>query len=466
MSGQKLWTKETWREAAIRQMPTYEDLTQLHRVEGRLAQNPPLVFAGEIESLKEKIAAAQKGEAFLLQGGDCAESFDELSANNIRDTFKMLLQMAVVLTFAAGLPVIKLGRIAGQFAKPRSEPAEKRGEVELPSYRGDIINGEDFTKESRTPDPERMLRAYAQSASTLNLLRAFAKGGLADLAQVHSWTADFVLNSAQGQKYEQLANRIEDTLRFMSACGITSDNTPNMREVDVFTSHEALLLWYEQALTRQDIALKTGKFYACSAHFLWIGDRTRQLDSAHVEFLRGVHNPIGIKCGPSMNTDELAGLLEILNPQREAGRITLIVRMGADKVRDKLPPLIGAVQKTGHPVLWSCDPMHGNTIKTANGTKTRPFDKIIEEITGFFEVHQHMGTYPGGVHLEMTGRDVTECLGGAMAMISEDGLLGAYDTKCDPRLNGTQSLELAFLVAEMLEKRRRNVQPTPMMAAE
>jgi len=391
------------------------------------------------------------GKAFLLQGGDCAESFAEFHANNIRDTFRVMLQMAVVLTFGAACPIVKVGRMAGQFAKPRSAPTEVIDGVELPSYRGDIINGIDFTKDSREPDPERLVRAYNQSASTLNLLRAFAQGGFADLHKVHQWNLEFVSDGAQGQRYNELANRIDEALNFMRACGIEPATVPELRETDFYTSHEALLLWYEQALTRTDSL--TGKWYDCSAHMLWIGDRTRDPNEAHVEFMRGIHNPIGMKCGPTTDPDELIRLIDALNPKNEGGRLTLIARMGHDKVADHLPALIRAVQREGKKVVWSCDPMHGNTIKSASGYKTRPFDRVLAEVKNFFAVHRAEGTYAGGVHFEMTGQDVTECIGGAQA-ISDETLGDRYHTHCDPRLNAKQSLELAFLIAEALKDER------------
>jgi 3-deoxy-7-phosphoheptulonate synthase len=387
----------------------------------------------------------------LLQGGDCAESFAEFSANNIRDTFKVLLQMATVLTFAGSCPIVKVGRMAGQFAKPRSAPSETVDGVELPSYRGDIINGIEFDPAKRVPDPDRLLQAYNQAAATLNLLRAFAQGGFADLHQVNRWNLDFVADSPQGAQYTELAGRINETLSFMEACGLTGDVVPQMRETEFYTSHEALLLWYEEALTRQDSL--TNEWYDCSAHMLWIGDRTRQPDGAHVEFLRGVKNPIGIKCGPTSNPDELLQLIDILNPKNEPGRMTLVVRMGHDKVHEHLPGLIRAVKREGRSVVWSSDPMHGNTIKADSGYKTRPFDRILTEVRRFFEVHDAEGTYAGGVHIEMTGQDVTECMGGAQA-ISDEALSERYHTHCDPRLNASQSLELSFLIAEFLKKQR------------
>jgi 3-deoxy-7-phosphoheptulonate synthase len=387
----------------------------------------------------------------VLQGGDCAESFAEFSANNIRDTFRVMLQMAVVLIFGAALPVVKIGRMAGQFPKPRSSPTETQGAKTLVSYHGDIINGTEFTDAARAPDPERMMRAYSQSAATLNLLRAFAQGGYADLHQVHLWNQGFVAGSPQGERYRELADRLTETLDFMAACGFTSKTSPQIRETEFFTSHEALLLQYEQALTRVDST--TGDWYDCSAHMLWIGDRTRQVDGGHVEFARGIKNPVAFKAGPSLSTDDVLRLIERLNPENEPGRLSIIARMGHDKVADKLPPLVEAVTRAGHKVVWLCDPMHGNTITSSTGYKTRPFERILSEVKTFFDVHDALGTKPGGVHFEMTGQDVTECTGGAQA-ITDSGLSDRYHTHCDPRLNASQSLELAFLIAEGLKQRR------------
>ncbi|MFZ5789847.1 MAG: class II 3-deoxy-7-phosphoheptulonate synthase [Pseudomonadota bacterium] len=445
------WTPDGWRSRPISQVPDYPDPAKLDEVERRLRAFPPLVFAGEARRLTERLGEVAEGRAFLLQGGDCAESFAEFNANNIRDTFRVLLQMAVVLTFGAACPVVKVGRMAGQFAKPRSAPTETIGGVELPSYRGDIINGIEFTEAARRPDPERLVQSYNQSAATLNLLRAFAQGGFADLHKVHRWNLDFVSDSAQGHRYAELADRLSETLDFMAACGLTGETTPQIRETEFFTSHEALLLVYEQALTRVDSL--TGQWYDCSAHMLWIGDRTRQPDGAHVEFLRGVQNPIGLKCGPTMPVDDLLRLIEILNPQNVPGRLTLIARMGHDLVEAKLPVLIRAVKRAGAKVVWSCDPMHGNTIKSSTGYKTRPFDRILAEVRSFFAVHQAEGTHAGGVHFEMTGQDVTECIGGAQA-ITDERLADRYHTHCDPRLNASQALELAFLIAEALKRER------------
>ncbi|HYM30300.1 MAG TPA: 3-deoxy-7-phosphoheptulonate synthase class II [Candidatus Cybelea sp.] len=445
------WSPDSWRNLPIRQAPDYPDTKLLTDVEARLKKVPPLVFAGEARRLKAQLGRVAAGKAFLLQGGDCAESFAEHSADNIRDMFRVLLQMAVVLTFAAACPVVKVGRLAGQFAKPRSAPTEVRDGVELPSYRGDIINDMEFTAEARRPDPNRLIQAYSQSAATLNLLRAFAQGGYADLHRVHGWNLGFLKSSPQGERFREMAGRITEALDFMEACGITPEQTQELRQTDFYTSHEALLLGYEQAMTRVDST--SGDWVDTSAHLLWIGDRTRQPDGAHVEFLRGVMNPIGMKCGPSLDPNVLLRLIDILNPQNVPGRLTLICRMGADQVEDKLPPLIRAVQREGRVVVWSCDPMHGNTFTSSTGYKTRPFDRILTEVRRFFAVHQGEGSYAGGVHVEMTGQDVTECLGGAQA-IDEAALADRYHTHCDPRLNADQALELAFLTAEMLKKER------------
>jgi 3-deoxy-7-phosphoheptulonate synthase len=451
MSGK--WAPDTWRGKEVRQAPVYPDAGEVARVENTLADYPPLVFAGEARQLKEHLGRVAEGKAFLLQGGDCAESFAEFRANNIRDTFRVLLQMAVVLTYGAACPVVKVGRMAGQFAKPRSAPTEIQDGVELPSYRGDIVNGIEFDETARVPDPDRMLRGYNQSAATLNLLRAFAQGGFADLHKVHQWNQQFLAGSPQGKRYEAMAARIDEALAFMEACGITPEEVPQLRETNFYTSHEALLLNYEQALTRVDSL--TGQWYDCSAHLLWIGDRTRQLDGAHVEFLRGVGNPLGMKCGPSLDPDDLLRLIDVLNPDNEPGRLTLIARMSADDVEAKLPRLVRAVKRAGKMVVWSCDPMHGNTIKSSTGYKTRPFDRILAEVRGFFAVHRAEGTHAGGLHFEMTGQDVTECIGGAQA-ISEAALGDRYHTHCDPRLNASQALELAFLIAEQLKAERDN----------
>ena len=441
------WTPQSWRDLPIRQVPGYTDEVALGLVEDTLHRFPPLVFAGEARALKASLAEVAAGKGFLLQGGDCAESFAEFHPNNIRDTFRVLLQMAVVLTFASKLPVVKVGRMAGQFAKPRSSPTETIGDVTLPSYLGDNVNAIEFTAEARRNDPMRMIRAYSQSAATLNLLRAFATGGYANLRQVHQWTLDFMGRSPWAARFKDVADRIGEALDFMEACGIDPQTVPQLQSTAFYTSHEALLLPYEQALARQDSL--TGQWYDTSAHMLWIGDRTRFAGSAHVEFLRGVGNPIGMKCGPTLEPDALLGLLDTLNPARDPGRITLISRFGHDKVEAGLPRLVRAVQREGHPVVWSCDPMHGNVIKTESGYKTRPFDRILSEVKGFFAVHRAEGTHAGGVHIEMTGQDVTECTGGAVA-ITDEGLADRYHTHCDPRLNAAQSLELAFLLAEML----------------
>ena len=456
------WNPAAWRAKPALQMPEYPDANALAGAESRLAAYPPLVFAGEARDLTAQLARAAEGKAFLLQGGDCAESFAEFKADNIRDTFKVLLQMTVVLMYGAGMPVVKVGRLAGQFAKPRSSPVEEVKGVTLPAYRGDIINRMEFTPEGRRPDPERMIEAYFRAASTLNLLRAFALGGYADLHKVHRWNLDFVKDSPAGARYEALAGNIESALTFMEACGITAESVPQVKEASFFTSHEALLLPYEQALTRRDSL--TGDWYDCSAHMLWIGDRTRQPDGAHVEFLRGVNNPLGLKCGPSLKIDDLLRLIDILNPGNLPGRLTLIARMGSDQVEKALPPLVRAVKREGKKVIWSCDPMHGNTIKAATGYKTRPFDRILAEVRGFFGVHHGEGTHAGGVHFEMTGQDVTECIGGARA-ITEADLSDRYHTHCDPRLNGGQALELAFLIAEQL-KAERSARGLEVKAAE
>ncbi|MEM7241399.1 MAG: 3-deoxy-7-phosphoheptulonate synthase class II [Pseudomonadota bacterium] len=442
------WVKNSWRQKERIQMPEYPDMDALNAVEQRLSLYPPLVFAGEARALREKLAAASRGEAFLLQGGDCAESFEEFTADMIRDTFKVILQMAVVLTFGAKVPVVKIGRVAGQFAKPRSAPTETQGDVELPSYRGDIINSLDFTPEARIPDPQNMLRAYTQSAASLNLLRAFSHGGYADIHHVQEWNLGFANTAGAAERYKLLANRISDALDFAKAAGVNSDSVDALRMVDFYTSHEALLLEYEEALCRVDST--TGLNIAGSGHMIWIGDRTRQPDGAHVEFCSGVQNPIGLKCGPSITTDDLLQLIDKLNPENEAGRLTLIARFGAGKVGDHLPQLIKAVEAEGRKVLWTCDPMHGNTIKAASGYKTRTFDSVLSEVREFFAVHKAEGTIPGGVHFEMTGKDVTECTGGVRAVTDED-LSSRYHTACDPRLNASQALELAFLISEELE---------------
>ncbi len=447
-----IWSPTSWREKPILQQPTYPNKDELKRVLKELGDYPPLVFAGEAKRLKEQLADVSQGNAFLLQGGDCAESFSEFHADNIRDTFKALMQMAVVMTYAGGVPVVKVGRLGGQFAKPRSSDTETVNGVTLDSYRGDIINGVEFTPEARTPDPQRMIKAYNQAAATQNLLRAFATGGLADLHQVHKWNLAFAHKSEVSEKYEKLAEEIETSLRFMQACGITSKTYRNLRETDFYTSHEALLLPYEEAFTRKDSI--SGDWYDTSAHMLWIGDRTRQLDGAHVEYLKGVKNPIGVKAGPTMDPEDLIRLCQTLNPENEAGRLNVIVRMGADKVGEGMPKLIRAVEKEGMKVVWSCDPMHGNTIKSSTNFKTRPVDAILKEMKQFFQVHKAEGTYGGGVHLEMTGKNVTECIGGSFTVTEED-LSSRYHTHCDPRLNADQSLELAFLIADTLKEAKR-----------
>ena len=448
-----LWTPDSWKNHTALQMPEYPDAARLQQVEADLSRQPPLVFAGEVRALTSQLANVADGKAFLLQGGDCAESFAEFSAVNIRDTFKVLMQMAVVLTFGASCPVVKVGRLAGQFAKPRSNPTETRNGVELPTYRGDIVNSTEFTPEARIPDPERMMAVYHQAASTLNLLRAFAQGGLASLEQIHAWNLDFVNATPEAQHFQQMAERIDETLAFMKACGITAENSAAIRETSFYTSHEALLLPYEQALTRKDSL--TDDWYDCSSHMLWIGDRTRQPDGAHVEFVRGVHNPIGIKAGPTLPPDDLIRLLDIVNPDNTPGRATIIVRMGADKVEGGLPDLIRAVEREGRKVVWSCDPMHGNTI-TAGNYKTRDVSSVLKEVRQFFSVHRAEGTYAGGVHFEMTGQNVTECIGGAHK-VTEETLKERYRTHCDPRMNASQSLEMAFLIADTLKECRKDL---------
>ncbi len=444
------WSPDSWRSKPIVQVPTYADEAALADVEKQISTFPPLVFAGEARKLKKLLAQVSAGEAFLLQGGDCAESFAEHSADNIRDFFRVFLQMAVVMTFGAAMPVVKVGRIAGQFAKPRSAPTETIDGVELPAYRGDIINDIAFDADSREPDPRRQLMSYRQSAATLNLLRAFAGGGYANLENAHRWMLGFVKDSPQSDRYEKLANQITETLGFMRAIGLDPEHHHELRQTEIYTSHEALLLGYEQALTRVDST--SGDHYATSGHFLWVGDRTRQPDHAHVEFLRGIKNPIGLKCGPTTTPDGLLRLIDILNPANEPGHLTLIGRFGAEKVGDHLPQLIRAVTREGRNVVWSCDPMHGNTVK-AGAYKTRPFDRVMQEIRSFFDVHRAEGTYAGGVHLEMTGSNVTECTGGARAL-SEADLRSRYMTYCDPRLNAEQAIEVAFLIAEKLKKDR------------
>ena len=447
----KSWAPDTWRARPIEQAPDYPDAAQLKAAEKELRRYPPLVFAGEARNLKARLASVGSGKAFLLQGGDCAESFAEFHPDNIRDTFRVLLQMAVVLTYGAACPVVKVGRLAGQFAKPRTATTETVAGVTLPAYRGDMVNGMEFTPEARRPDPKRMIQAYNQSAATLNLLRAFAQGGYADLHKVHQWNLGFVADSAEGARYRDLADRIGETLAFMAACGMTSETTPQLRETEFYTSHEALFLNFEEAMTRIDST--SGDWYDTSAHLLWVGDRTRQPDGAHVEFLRGVKNPVAFKAGPTLAPDQMLRLMDILDPENEPGRLAAIVRMGADKVERALPPLLRAVQREGRRVVWVCDPMHGNTVQSANGYKTRHVDRILAEVGGFFAVHRAEGTHAGGVHFEMTGQDVTECVGGAQA-ITEANLSDRYHTHCDPRLNAKQALELAFVIAEALKQER------------
>ena len=443
------WDRSSWRRKTRRQMPDYLDANELRSAEKNLNNLPPLVFAGEVRNLKYELGRVEAGKAFLLQGGDCAESFEEFSADLIRDTFKVLLKMAVVLTFGGKRPVVKIGRMAGQFAKPRSSDYEEVNGLKLPSYRGDIINGIGASIEERTPQPDRMIQAYTQSSASLNLLRAFSQGGFADISRVHSWLLESTKGHTGYKRFSDLATKITESLEFMRAAGITSENADTLRKVDFYTSHEALLLEYEEALCRKDST--TGLPVAGSGHMIWIGDRTRQIDGAHVEFCRGVQNPIGLKCGPSLKEEELIQLCGVLNPENEPGRLTLISRFGADSIGDHLPRMIKAIKGAGLRVIWSCDPMHGNTIKSSNGYKTRPFEKILSEVRHFFQVHKSENTYPGGVHIEMTGKDVTECTGGIQSIHDED-LLSRYHTACDPRLNASQSLELSFLVAEELEK--------------
>ena len=440
------WSAASWRKCAAAQQPEWPDAEALKKAEVQLSALPPLVFAGEARRLTSQLAEVANGRAFLLQAGDCAESFADFSADSIRDKLKIILQMAVALTYAAGVPVVKVGRIAGQFAKPRSAPTERIGDVDLPSFRGHMVNDEAFDEEARRPDPARLVAAYQQSASTLNLLRAFTKGGFADLSQVHLWNQQFVASSTEGLRYESIAAEIDRALRFMAACGIDLGAEVGLHQVDFWTSHEALILPYEECLTRMDSL--SGDWFDCSAHLLWVGDRTRQLDGAHVEFLSGVGNPLGVKIGPTTTPDDAVRLCERLNPARTPGRLTLITRFGADKIEEHLPPLIRAVEGSGHPVVWACDPMHGNTFTSA-GRKTRRFNDILSELRTFFALHRAAGTWPGGVHVELTGDDVTECLGGAEEIFEGD--LGArYTTTCDPRLNARQSLDLAFRVAEFL----------------
>ena len=443
------WTANSWREFPIKQQPTYPDQTELEEVEAKLREYPPLIFAGEARTLKDKLAKAGRGEAFLLQGGDCAESFADFKSETIKNLFKLMLQMNMVLMYSTGKPIIKVGRIAGQFAKPRSSDFEEKNGVELPSYRGDIINSIKFTKEDRIPNPYNMIQAYNQGAATMNLVRAFARGGLADLNKVHQWNLDFIKDKELGQKYEEISNKIDKSMKFMAACGLTSENTSQLYQTTLFTSHEALLLNYEEALTRKD---DTGRWYDCSAHMLWIGDRTRELNEAHIEYFRGINNPIGCKVGPTMQEDELIELIDALNPKNEEGRLNLIVRMGADKIKELFPPLLRRVRDEGRHVVWSCDPMHANIEKTSNGFKTRNFDKILKEVKLFFSIHKEMGTVPAGIHLEMTGNDVTECTGSLSCPLTEKDLTSRYHTQCDPRLNANQALELAFMLGEIIKE--------------
>ena len=442
------WTPSSWRAFPIKQQPTYQDKEKLEKVEEELHSYPPLIFAGEARKLKEKLAAAGRGEAFLLQGGDCAESFSDFNASNIKNLFKLMLQMNMVLMYSTGKPVVKVGRIAGQFAKPRSSDFETVNGVELPSYRGDIINGIEFNEEARVPNPKNMLKAYNQSAATLNLLRAFARGGLADLNKVHRWNLDFIKDNPLGKRYDELSTKIDASMKFMSACGLNSDTMPQLHQTTLYTSHEALLLNYEQALTREDS--ETGEWYDCSAHMLWIGDRTRDLKEAHIEYFRGIQNPIGCKVGPSMEEDELIELIDALNPENEEGRLNLIVRMGASQIRHYFPALLRRVRDEGKNVVWSCDPMHGNVEKSSSGFKTRDFDNILSEVEQFFTIHKEMGTVAAGIHLEMTGNDVTECTGSTSCAITAEGLASRYHTQCDPRLNASQALELAFMLSDTI----------------
>jgi 3-deoxy-7-phosphoheptulonate synthase len=447
----RTWTPDGWRQKPVVQMPDYPDRERLRAVEGKLSHYPPLVFAGEARRLRDRLAEVAAGKAFLLQGGDCAESFAEFHPDNIRDTLRVLLQMAVVLTYGAALPVVKVGRMAGQFAKPRSADMENNGGIELPSYRGDIVNGLEFEETARAPDPERQIQAYMQAAATLNLLRAFTDGGYAALTRVHSWMLGFVDRSPQGERYRDMADRISEALNFMEACGVTDATTPEIKRTDLYTSHEALLLGFEQAMTRIDST--SGLWYDTSAHMVWVGERTRDVDGAHVEFCRGIANPIGLKAGPTMSGDDLLVLADRLNPTNEPGRLTVITRMGDDQIERRMPALVRAVQREGREVVWCCDPMHGNTIKSSTGYKTRPFDRILGEVTSFFAIHKAEGTHAGGVHFELTGQDVTECTGGAQA-ITDDHLASRYHTHCDPRLNASQALELAFLIASALKDER------------
>ena len=443
-----MWQLDSWKKYKAKHIPDYKDPEHLNRVLETLKGFPPLVFAGEVRSLSNSLAEVAEGNGFLLQGGDCAESFSEFHADNIRDTFRVILQMAIILTSGTNLPIVKVGRMAGQFAKPRSSPTEQNNGQELESYKGDIINGIEFDETVRKPDPDRMLKAYSQAASTLNLLRAFADGGYADLRFVNSWNMGFLKSGSEYERYRKLANKIQESLNFMDALGVTTDNTPQLRKTDYYTCHEALLLPYEEALTRIDST--SGDIYDTSAHFVWIGDRTRFENSAHVEFCKGIKNPIGIKCGPSTDHDDLIKIIDKINPDNTAGRITLLARYGNDKVDNLLPKLIKRITDEGRIVVWSCDPMHGNTIKSSNGTKTRPFDEILSEVKKNIQFHNSLGSWFGGIHLEMTGQNVTECTGG-IDEISESDLKDRYHTHCDPRLNANQAIELAFLIADELK---------------
>lgn len=445
------WTPSSWRAFPIKQQPTYEDQETLKNIEKELSSYPPLIFAGEARKLKEQLAKVGRGEAFLLQGGDCAESFSDFNTINIKNFFKLMLQMNMVMMYSTGKPVIKIGRIAGQFAKPRSSDFEEKNGVKLPSYRGDIINSVEFTEEARIPNPHNLIRAYNQSAATQNLLRAFARGGLADLKKVHQWNLDFIKDNELGQKYEELSHKIDNAMKFMAACGLESETIPQLQQTTIFTSHEALLLNYEEALTKKD-SEGDNKYYDCSAHMLWIGDRTRALTDAHLEYFRGISNPIGCKVGPTMGEDELIEFIDALNPENEEGRLNLIVRMGANKIGEFFPKLLKRVRDEGKNVVWSCDPMHGNVEKSSTGFKTRDFMNILSEVEQFFEIHKEMGTVAGGIHLEMTGNDVTECTGSTSAAITDEDLSSRYHTQCDPRLNANQALELAFKIGEMLNE--------------
>jgi len=446
------WSPSSWREFCIRQQPVYNDLEKLKKVEEKLKSYPPLIFAGEALRLKSLLADGVNSKAFVLQGGDCAESFADFNANNIKNLFKVLMQMAVILTFSGSCPVVKIGRVAGQFAKPRSGDFEEKDGIILPSYRGDMVNSSAFEAGARTPNPKKLLQAYNQSAATLNLLRAFSRGGMADLNKVHSWNLDFIKDNALGVKYEEMASKISQALKFMESCGLNSDTSPALTQTTLFTSHEALLLNYEEALTRRDSI--TDKWFSCSAHMLWIGDRTRKLDEAHIEYFKGIENPIACKVGPSMKEDELLRLVDALNPRNEAGRLTLILRLGANEIANTLPNFLKRLKSEGKNILYSCDPMHANTIKTDNGYKTRSFDAILSEVKQFFQIHRAEGTYAGGIHLEMTGQNVTECIGSTSAAITQEGLASRYHTQCDPRLSADQALELAFLIADSLKEAR------------